>query len=196
MVKVDKEYSFTGPNNTTVSLSDLFAGKDQLLVYHFMFGPTAERGCSGCSHVAEALPDLRHLHERNTNLVCVSRAPVEKLEAFKQKSGWKFPWYSTGDGDFSYDFYATSDDERGPGIVNFKTKEETEANGGTHYKGDVPGFSSFLKKDGEIYLTYSTFERGVDPVMPTFALLDLTALGRQDQPDGPGAFTPPDKLNK
>ncbi len=196
MVKVDKEYTFTGPDKTAVSLSDLFAGKDQLLVYHYMFGPTAERGCSGCAHVAEAIPDLRHLHERNTHLVCVSRAPVEKLEKFKKSSGWEFPWYSSDDGDFSYDFYATADDGRGTGLVNFQTKEEQEAKDGKHYTGDVPGFSSFWKKDGEIYHTYSTFNRGVDHIMPTFGLLDLTALGRQDTEDGPGGFTPPDKLEK
>jgi predicted dithiol-disulfide oxidoreductase (DUF899 family) len=191
MVKLDKTYQFKGPGNTTVTLGDLFEGYDQLIVYHFMFKPGDDEGCRGCCHVGESLPDVNHLRLKNTNLVCVSRAPIEKLEAFKKKNGWKWPWYSSGGTDFNYDFHATIDDTVEPAMLNFRTKEEMEAAGKRWYTGDVPGYSVFLKKDGEIYHTYSTFARGGEKFMPTLALLDMTPMGRQIGPGGPAEF----KLN-
>jgi predicted dithiol-disulfide oxidoreductase (DUF899 family) len=188
MVKVDKEYRFMGLDKQTATLSDLFGERDQLIVYHFMFGPEDEEGCRGCSHIGESIPDVRHLRHKNTNLVCVSRAPVEKLDAFKRKNGWQWPWFSSGGSDFNYDFDATVDDSVRPGQVNYRGKEERNETSWRGYKGDVPGYSVFLKKDGQIYHTYSTFSRGCEKTMPTLMLLDMTPLGRQDTPAGPGAF--------
>lgn len=191
MVRVEKLYTFHGPGNTTVTLGDLFGDQDQLIVYHFMFKPGDDEGCRGCSHVGESLPDVNHLRLKNTNLVCVSRAPIEKLEAFKRKNGWTWPWYSSGGSDFNYDFHATNDETVGPVELNFRSKEEIEALGKSWYTGDVPGYSVFWKKDGEIYHTYSTFARGGEKFMPTLALLDMTPLGRQIGAAGPAEF----KLN-
>lgn len=189
MVKVDKSYTFDGPDGTTASLADLFAGKDQLIVYHFMFAPGDTRGCSGCSHVCESLPDVHHLLFKNTSLVCVSRAPVDDLEAYKRLAGWEFPWYSSGKSDFNLDFYATVDETVRPAMLNFRTREELEAVGKKPYSGDVPGLSVFCKNDkGDIFHTYSTFERGLEDVMSTLTLLDMTPLGRQLGENGPSEF--------
>ncbi|KND91869.1 hypothetical protein TOPH_03266 [Tolypocladium ophioglossoides CBS 100239] len=188
MVKVDKPYVFKSQTNSKVTLEELFGGKDQLIVYHFMFSPESENGCRGCSHIGEALPDVRHLRFKNTNLVCISRAPPEKLQAFKSLNGWTWPWYSSQGSDFNYDFHASNDESRGPMELNFRTKEEMEALGKSWYSGDVPGFSVFYKKGGDIFHTYSTFARGGDKIMPTLALLDMTPLGRQLGPWGPAEF--------
>ncbi|POR32993.1 Uncharacterized protein TPAR_06816 [Tolypocladium paradoxum] len=188
MVKVDKPYVFKSQTNSNVTLEDLFGGKDQLIVYHFMFAPESEEGCRGCAHIGEALPDVRHMRFKNTNLVCISRAPPEKLEAFKALNGWTWPWYSSQGSDFNYDFHATNDESVGPIELNFRTKEEMEALGKTWYSGDVPGFSVFYKKGGDIFHTYSTFARGGDKFMPTLALLDMTPLGRQIGRWGPAEF--------
>lgn len=200
MVKVDKPYSFTTSGSTApVSLGDLFDGKRQLIVYHFMFGPDDERGCRGCTHVADSLPDARHLRARDTQLVCVSRAAPEKLDAFRAKCGWEFPWYSTaGDASnaFNRDFDVSIDQSSGgaaadsaPGSrFNFHSKEELETLGKKPYTGEYFGFSVFLKDEsGEIFHTYSTYGRGVERVMATYALLDITPLGRQDR-GGPEGF--------
>ncbi|KAM5346888.1 hypothetical protein ACJ41O_009893 [Fusarium nematophilum] len=188
MVKVDKDYTFQGPNGSSLSLKDLFGDKDQLIVYHFMFKPGDDEGCRGCCHAGESFPDPRHLQAKNTSFVCVSRAPIEKLEAFKKRADWGWPWYSTGDGDFSYDFFATVDESRGADLLNFRGKEDTEAQKKWWYEGDVPGYSVFLKQDGDIYHTYSTFARGGETVLGTLMLLDMTPLGRQSTQDGPAEF--------
>ncbi|KAH6887493.1 hypothetical protein B0T10DRAFT_607438 [Thelonectria olida] len=188
MVKVEKEYTFQGPGNKTYSLGNLFDGQEQLLVYHFMFTPGDDEGCRGCSHIGDNLPDVRHLRQKKTNLVCISRGEIDKLEAFKKRNEWTFPWYSSGDSDFNYDFHATLDEDVCPVELNFRSKEELEALGKSAYKGDVPGVSVFWKKDGDIYHTYSTFARGGEKLMPTLALLDMTPLGRQIGQYGPAEF--------
>lgn len=207
MVKVDKSYAFmnavdASPAPTPIPLKDLFDGMDQLIVYHFMFGPDDKRGCRGCSHVAESLPDVRRLRDRRTQLVCVSRATPDKLHSFKEKCGWTFPWYSTAadpDNEFNRDFHVSIDqsgaeteegDAPGPGtLFNFRTKDELAALGMKPYTGEYFGFSVFLKNEkGEIFHTYSTHGRGVERVSATFALLDITPLGRQDTEMGPGGF--------
>ncbi|KAI5459315.1 hypothetical protein BGZ63DRAFT_390699 [Mariannaea sp. PMI_226] len=188
MVKVDKEYTFHGPDNKTYTLSDLFDGQEQLIVYHFMFKPGDDEGCRGCSHIGDQLPDVRHLQLKNTNLVCISRGDIDKLEAFKKRNDWTFPWYSSGNSDFNYDFHATLDESVCPIELNFRSKEELEKLGKSMYTGDVPGLSVFWMKDGEIYHTYSTFARGGEKLMPTLALLDMTPLGRQIGKYGPAEF--------
>ncbi|KAF5128592.1 hypothetical protein E5D57_009533 [Metarhizium anisopliae] len=188
MVKVDKQYTFRDENGATATLGDLFQGKPQLIVYHFMFGPDEEIGCHGCSHTADALPDVRHLRFKDTNLVCVSRAPPEKLQAFKAANGWTWPWYSSQGTDFNYDFHATIDESVCPVEMNFRTKQEMEARGKRWWTGDVPGFSVFYKRDGDVFHTYSTWERGGDKIMPTLQLLDMTPLGRRLDKYGPAEF--------
>ncbi|PTB43114.1 uncharacterized protein TrAFT101_001671 [Trichoderma asperellum] len=179
MVKIDKEYVFHGPGNKSLSLSDLFDGQEQLIVYHFMFDPKDDRGCPGCTHMGESLPDVRHLKSKDTNLVAISRAPIDKIEAYKKLAGWKFPWYSSGDSDFNYDFHASLDEAVAPKEYNFEALKETDARFKPSFKGDIPGFSVFLKKDGNVYHTYSTFMRGGEKVQPTLTLLDMTPLGRR-----------------
>ncbi|TFB04777.1 FAD-linked oxidoreductase afoF [Trichoderma ghanense] len=160
MVKIDKPYLFQGPDNATLSLDDLFDGQAQLIVYHFMFDPDSDAGCPGCTHMGESLPDVRHLRSKDTNLVAISRAPIAKIEAYKQRAGWEFPWYSSGASDFNYDFHATLDEGRAPKEYNFAELSEDDARFKPDFEGDVPGFSVFLKQDGEIFHTYSTFMRG------------------------------------
>lgn len=192
MVKVDKEYTFKGPGGQTATLSDLFEGKDQLIIYHFMFGPGEETGCYGCTHVGEALPNPAHMKHKNVNIVCVSRADADVLEARRQTAGWTWKWYSSGGTDFNTDFNATIDATVAQPLLNFETKEERESRGRyMRDSGDVQGLSVFLKKDGEIYHTYSTWERGLEVFIPTFALLDMVPQGRRDTPHGPGDFRLP-----
>ncbi|KAF4448196.1 DUF899 domain protein [Fusarium austroafricanum] len=188
MVLLHKNYKFQGPNNTTHTLADLFGDKDQLIIYHFMFSPDDDEACRGCCHAGESFPDTRHLASKNTSFVCISRAPVNKLERFKERTGWKWPWYSSGDSDFNHDFFATADESRGPGLINFRTKTEVEAKGSTWWNGDVPGYSVFLKLDGGIYHTYSAFARGGEQVLTTLMMLDMTPLGRQIDKFGPAEF--------
>ncbi|KAK2616761.1 hypothetical protein QQS21_000373 [Conoideocrella luteorostrata] len=188
MVKIDKKYTFKDSSGSSLSLEDLFHGKDQLIIYHFMFGPDDKSGCHGCAHIGESLPDVRHLRLKNTNLVCVSRAPPAKLDQFKKHNGWTWPWVSSEGSDFNYDFHATVDESVCPVEMNFRTKEEMEAKGKKWWTGDVPGFSVFYRRGADVFHTYSTFERGAEGVMPTLHLLDLTPLGRRLDTQGPGEF--------
>lgn len=187
MVKIDKEYTFDGPNGK-VTFADLFDGRKQLIIYHFMFAPEDEVGCDGCSFQADNLPSsLSHLHARETTLVLVSRAPLAKVEKFKARMGWAFPWYSSFGTDFNYDFHVTNDETVTPVQYNYKGKEEilNDKNplNRVHVKGESPGMSVFLREGGDIFHTYSTFARGLDTMLVTNRLLDITPLGRQDEVD-------------
>jgi len=126
MVRMDKPYTFEGPDGT-LGLLDLFEGRPQLVVHHFMFGPDWDQGCPSCSSAADGIGKLRQLHVRNTTLVAVSRAPYEKLAAFRARMGWSFPWYSSYGSDFNYDFHATLDDRVAPVLLHFRTQEELAA---------------------------------------------------------------------
>jgi predicted dithiol-disulfide oxidoreductase (DUF899 family) len=162
MVEIDKHYSFEGPNGT-VSLSDLFDGRRQLIVYHFMFDPSWDAGCQGCSFLVDNIGHLAHLHARYTSLVLISRAPLNKIEPFKQRMGWSIPWFSSYGSDFNYDFGATTKD------------------------GEDHVLSVFLRDGDNIYHTYSTNGRGTDITGSIYSYLDLTPLGRQEgweQPAG------------
>jgi len=175
-VKVDKDYAFDGPNGK-VKLADLFKGRPQLVVQHFMFAPDWDAGCKSCSFWADGFERMiPHLAARDTTLVAVSRAPRPKLEAFKQRMGWTFDWYSS-EGDFNYDF-----------AVSF-TPEEIKAghrsyNFGTSGFGgeEAPGISVFYRdKAGNIFNTYSCFARGLDMMNAAYHYLDLTPLGRHEE---------------
>ncbi|RYP26658.1 hypothetical protein DL767_007941 [Monosporascus sp. MG133] len=189
MVKVDKEYVFHSSDGKKVTLADLFKGKKQLIVYHFMFSPEADSGCPGCSFMGENFPDVRLLESKDTAFTAVSRAPIEKIEAFKKKTGWKFPWVSSGGSDFNYDFHVTLDEGVAPVEYNYMNKEELEKRGlARHVNGEQPGLSVFYKEGDEVYHTYSTYARGLERYLTIFNLLDVTPLGRQVGPMGPAEF--------
>jgi len=180
MVKVDKEYEFEGPNGK-VKLADLFQGRKQLIVYHFMLSPESEVGCSGCSFMADNFPEaLGHLNSRDTTLVMVSRAPLPNIEKFNLRMKWSLPWYSSFGTDFNYDYHVTIDEKVAPIEYNFKTKEEMANDKHAPTKGDMPGLSVFFKDGENIFHTYSTYARGLDTFLVTHRLLDVTPLGRQD----------------
>jgi len=173
MVKIEKEYTFEGVNGKA-TLSELFDSRKQLIVYHFMLGPDDEAGCPGCSFLADNLPsNLSHLNSRNTTLVLVSRAPLDKIEKFKKRMGWNYPWFSSFGSDFNYDFNVSLDDTVAPAVYNYQATDPP-------VKGERPGLSVFLKEGDDLFHTYSTYSRGLDVILGTNKLLDLTPLGRQD----------------
>jgi predicted dithiol-disulfide oxidoreductase (DUF899 family) len=167
MVRIDKDYVFEGPD-AKVTLLDLFQGRRQLVLYHFMFAPGVEgwpeAGCPGCSFVVDNIGHLAHLHARGTSLVLVSRAPLANIERYKQRMGWKVPWFSSSGSDFNADFGLTTN------------------------AGETFGLSVFLRDGDNVYRTYFTAGRGVEALGSTWTFLDLTPLGRQenweDSPDG------------
>ncbi|KFY74392.1 hypothetical protein V498_09985, partial [Pseudogymnoascus sp. VKM F-4517 (FW-2822)] len=179
---VDKDYTFEGPNGK-VSLTDLFEGRKQLIIYHFMFSPTDTTGCVGCSFFADNIPShLEHLHSRDTTLVLVSRAPYSVIEPFKKRMGWTVPWYSSFESDFNYDFHATNDPAKAPMMANWESAESLRERGkGKYIEGEQSALSVFIKgPGGAAYHTYSTFARGVNVFLATNHFLDATPLGRQD----------------
>jgi predicted dithiol-disulfide oxidoreductase (DUF899 family) len=167
MTRIEKPYTFEGPGGKS-SLLDLFEGRRQLLLYHFMFAPGVsgwpDAGCPGCSFFADQVSHLAHLHARGVTLVFVSRGPYEKLRAYQQRMGWKVPWYSSEGTDFNRDFGVTTD------------------------RGEQHGLSAFLRDGAAVYRTYFTTARGVEALGSTWTFLDLTPFGRQedweDSPEG------------
>ena len=192
MVEVTKAYEFDGPDGK-VSLLDLFEGRKQLIIYHFMFHPEWEDGCPSCTAGTDELSPgfLEHLHTRDTTYAMVSRAPLAKLERWKAKRGWDTSrWYSSGDGDFNYDFGVTIDASRGFDEFNFRTLDEYAAMGQESMKTsdqpyDMPGRTCFLQVDGRVFRTYSQYARGLERTGGSYYFLDLTALGRQEDWEEP-----------
>ena len=178
-VRVEKSYTFEGPRGQ-MTLRELFGKHRQLVVYHFMFAPTWTEGCKSCSYVMDNVEGgLVHLGAADTAFTAVSRAPLAKLEAFKARMGWRFPWVSSGESDFNYDFHVTLDDARGSVEYNYESVTELRRrNEIPQAPGDLPGFSAFVRDGDDLFHTYSTYMRGVDPFLNTYNLLDLTALGR------------------
>lgn len=188
MVRLNKRYVFDGPNGEA-SLLDLFEGRRQLIVQHFMFDPDRENGCPSCSGHVSALGDLSLLAERDTTYVLVSRAPLVKLERWKAAKGWKWPWYSSYRTDFNYDFHVSHDASRMSVEYNYLTRADFEARGETlPTRGEAPGMSVFFRIDDEVFHCYSTYARGLEGLTDSFSLLDLTPYGRQldfeDSPTG------------
>jgi predicted dithiol-disulfide oxidoreductase (DUF899 family) len=163
MARVEKDYVFKGVDGR-VGLPELFDGRRQLIVYHFMFGPGEEHPCDGCSSFTDNIGHLAHLHARDTSLALISRAPLAELLGFRARMGWTVPWYSSAGSDFNYDFGVSTDE------------------------GETFGLSVFLRDDERVFRTYFTAARGVDRLRMDFNLLDLTPLGRQesweDSPEG------------
>jgi predicted dithiol-disulfide oxidoreductase (DUF899 family) len=189
MVRVEKDYKFEGPNGPA-NLRDLFEGRTQLIIQHFMFDPSWEDGCSSCTAAADEVSEglLRHLEARNTTFAVVSRAPLEKLERYKRKRGWTFPWYSSLGSDFNYDFHVTLDSSVAPVEFNFRGPAQLKAHGMDWMlegSSEQPGYSTFIDVDGEVFHTYSVYARGTEWLGGSYAFLDLTVLGRQEDWEEP-----------
>ncbi len=184
--KVEKEYIFDGPQGKE-SLAELFDGKSQLLVYHFMFSPEWDEGCPHCSFWADHYEGARiHLPHRDATLVVVSRAPLAKLEAYRKRMGWNFKWVSSGRNDFNYDYQVSFTPEQfmeGSAVYKYSKFSSDE-------DYDREGFSAFFKDEkGDIYHTYSSYARGIDLLNSTYNFLDLAPKGRdEDGPEGPQAW--------
>jgi len=199
-VRIDKEYRFE-TDDGTASLADLFRGRSQLLIYHFMFGPEYTAGCPSCSAIADGFDgSVVHLAHHDVTLCAVSRAPLAKLQAYKQRMGWSFPWASSFTSDFNYDFQAAhTKEEWDAGAVeyNFRPVDLRPATGeeragrdefassivGTDfetYRREGPGVSAFTLEDGVVYHTYSAYTRGLDGLWGMYQWLDRAPLGRNE----------------
>ena len=175
-VKVEKEYVFDGPQGKE-TLADLFAGRSQLLVYHFMFGPEWEEGCKSCSFWADNYNDtIVHLQHRDVTMVTISRALLEKLEAYKRRMGWNFKWVSSFHNDFNWDYHVSftpEEEKQGQVYYNYQTS--------TYFASEGPGISVFYKDEqGNIFHTYSCYARGLDMMNSAYHHLDLTPKGRDE----------------
>jgi predicted dithiol-disulfide oxidoreductase (DUF899 family) len=190
MVKVDKAYEFDGPLGT-VELADLFGGSRQLIVQHFMFDPSWDDGCPSCSAAADEMSDglLSHLHARSTTFAAVSRAPLARIDDYRSRRGWTFPWYSSAGSDFNYDFHVTIDESVAPMEINYRSRRELEAKGDSAVESpqpfELPGISCFLRDGDSVFHTNSTFARGTEMLGGAYTFLDLTALGRQEDWEEP-----------
>lgn len=190
MVAVDKDYVFTGPEGE-FSLIELFEGRPQLVLYHFMFDPAWDKGCGSCTAGTDEISQgmLDHLHIRDTTYAMTSRAPFAKIEKYRTERGWDLAWYSTFGSDFNLDFGVTIDESAGSAEYNFRNRAEHEASGSALFDSEqpfeMPGLSCFLQVDGEVFHTYSTYARGLEQVGDSYYYLDLTALGRQEEWEEP-----------
>jgi predicted dithiol-disulfide oxidoreductase (DUF899 family) len=199
-VRIDKEYRFE-TDEGTASLADLFAGRSQLLIYHFMFGPEYTAGCPSCSAIADGFDgSVVHLANHDVTLCAVSRAPLAKLQAYQRRMGWGFPWASSSGSDFNYDFQAAVTKEQwqsGAVEYNFRSADFRPAAGqdssgldefatsivGTDwetYRREGPGVSAFAIEDGVVYHTYSAYARGLDGLWGMYQWLDRAPLGRNE----------------
>ena len=189
-VRVEKEYGFDTDDGAR-TLAELFDGRNQLLVYHFMFGPSYEAGCPTCSSMADTVDGaLPHLHARDVTMTYVSQAPLEKLQAYKRRMGWSMPWVSSAHSDFNFDFgYSRTEEqtreafapmlEAGapPGVEDNASSSGTDVTG---YLTQGPGFSAFVLDDGAVYQTYGTTARGLEFLMGYYGILDRTPRGRDE----------------
>lgn len=182
MARIEKEYVFDGPTGQQ-RLADLFDGRRQLIVYHFMFDPAWEDGCPSCTGFVDALGDLTVLHERDTSFALISRAPLAKIERYKARRGWRWPWVSSYGSDFNYDFHVTFDESVAPIEYNFRDKAEYE-HMGTPFAVEQPseshGLSVFFRLDDAVFHTYSAYARGAEGLTDAYSLLDTTPYGRQE----------------
>ena len=177
-VRIDKTYTFDTPTGKK-TLADLFDGRSQLMIYHFMFGPDWEAGCPGCSFLADHIDGtLAHLNHHDVTFVAVSRAPLAKIEAYKKRMGWKFPWLSSFGSDFNFDFHVSFTKEElegGKVFYNFTEMSGDQAN------DELPGMSAFARDDaGNVYHTYSDYARGGEEILTTLMILDRAPKGRNE----------------
>jgi predicted dithiol-disulfide oxidoreductase (DUF899 family) len=191
MVKLEKNYVFEGAEGQK-SLLDLFEGRRQLVVYHFMFDPAWEKGCPGCTWMVNSLGDLSDMAKNDTTFMLISRAPIEKLMKYKAEMGWNKPWVSSYGSDFNYDFHVTLDKTVVPLEHNYRTQADVEARSEKEpyfSHGETHGMSVFFRINDDVYHTYSAFARGVECITDSFRMLDLTPYGRQqDFEDSPAGW--------
>jgi predicted dithiol-disulfide oxidoreductase (DUF899 family) len=178
-VKIDKKYVFDGPKGKE-TLAELFDGRSQLIVYHFMFGPDWEEGCKSCSYLADHFDGANwHLPNRDVTFVAVSRAPLAEIEPYKKRLGWRFKWLSSHGSDFNFDYHVSAtEDEKAKGkmFYNYKMDELMS--------DEMPGLSVFYKNEkGDVFHTYSTYGRGLDILVGTYNFLDLVPKGRDENPN-------------
>jgi predicted dithiol-disulfide oxidoreductase (DUF899 family) len=188
-VPIEKEYSFETDDGTR-TLADVFKGRSQLLVYHFMFGPDYEAGCPVCSSSADTVDGaVPHLNARDVTMLYVSRAPLEKLQAYKQRMGWTFPWVSSHGSDFNFDFGVSAPKEQAASMLEAGAPpiiEQLAAECGTDpvgYLTERQALSAFALEDGVVYHTYSAYARGVEIMMGFYPLLDRAPRGRNESGD-------------
>jgi predicted dithiol-disulfide oxidoreductase (DUF899 family) len=177
-VKVDKTYTFDTPAGKK-TLAELFDGRSQLMIYHFMFGPDWEAGCPGCSFLSDHIDGtLAHLNNHDVTYVTVSRAPLDKIEAYKKRMGWKFPWASSFGSDFNFDYHVSftkEELESGKVFYNFRETSGDDAN------DELPGMSAFIRdENGNVYHTYSDYARGGEEILTTLMILDRAPKGRNE----------------
>jgi predicted dithiol-disulfide oxidoreductase (DUF899 family) len=190
-VAVEEPYSFETVDGTK-TLTELFDGRSQLLVYHFMFGPTYEAGCTVCSSITDTIaPNVVHLAARDVTTLLVSRAPVEKLQAYKKRMGWGIEWVSAGGSDFNRDLGFTHTEEElrlflegeiPPAVKQMAERSGTDVAG---YVTEGPGLSAYALSDGTVYRTYVSTARGLEPAMAYYGLLDRTPMGRNESASQP-----------
>lgn len=174
---IEKDYAFEGPGGRA-SLTDLFEGRRQLVLYHFMFGPNQDEGCDGCCMFIDQVGHPAHLHARDVTFAITSRAPFQKLEPFRRRLGWEHPWYSWGGGDFGVDFGTSP----------------AEPREGAHQDGEGFALSVFLLDGGDVYRTYFTKNRGVEAIGTVWSFLDRTPFGRQETwEDSPAGYPQGDR---
>ena len=190
-VPVGKEYSFETEDGTK-SLADLFDGRSQLLIYHFMFGPPYEAGCTVCSSIADTIaPQVVHLAARDVTMLLVSRAPVDKLQAYRKRMGWAIDWVSAGGSDFNRDLgFTYTEEELRPfleGDIPPTVTQNAESCGTdvAAYVTEGPGLSAYALSDGTVYRTYVTAARGLEPAMAYYGLLDRAPMGRNEDASQP-----------
>ncbi|MBJ6764385.1 thioredoxin family protein [Myxococcaceae bacterium JPH2] len=179
-LRVETDYAFEGPNGRE-TLSQLFAGRSQLIVYHFMFAPEWDVGCKSCSFWADSFNGVfDHVQARDATFLAISRAPLEQLQKYQQRMGWRFKWVSSHDSTFNFDFqvsFTPDDVARGTATYNYSPFQ--------HNQPDMPGFSVFSKdSSGAVFHTYSTFARGIERVNAAYQLIDLLPKGRDENPSG------------
>jgi predicted dithiol-disulfide oxidoreductase (DUF899 family) len=178
-VKIDKEYGFDGPDGKE-TLADLFAGRSQLIVYHFMLGPGWEEGCKSCSFLADHFDGANwHLPHRDVTFVVISRAPLAEIQSYQKRMSWRFKWLSSRRNDFNFDNHVSfteEDEKKGKVYYNYATQE--------FISDELPGLSVFYKdENGNVFHTYSTYARGLDILVGTYNFLDLVPKGRDENPD-------------
>jgi predicted dithiol-disulfide oxidoreductase (DUF899 family) len=186
MVKVEKEYVFQGPSGPQ-TFESLFGGQPQLFVYHFMFEPDWDEGCKSCSHFMDnSAGVVIHLKARHTAFAVVSLAPFEKIDAFRRRMDWTFPWVSSFESDFNRDFEVSVDISDPSSKYNYAPAKDLFESGKIWFpKGELPGLSTFLRDGNNIYHTYSVYQRGLDLFLNTYNFLDASPLGRHEE-DAPG----------
>jgi predicted dithiol-disulfide oxidoreductase (DUF899 family) len=178
-VKIDKEYVFDGPDGRE-TLADLFDGRSQLIVYHFMLGPDWEEGCKSCSYLADHFDGANwHLPHRDVSFVVISRAPLADIQSYQRRMGWRFKWLSSNDNDFNFDYHVSftkEDEKKGKVYYNYAMDD--------FISDELPGLSVFYKDEsGDVFHTYSTYARGLDILVGTYNFLDLVPKGRDENPD-------------